>query len=91
MIDLVVLDGDCELVISENPGAVVTVADDGEYGSFIKVRDGEQYTGPTVVTPTQETQVLNTAGLIVPANITVNPVPQNYGLITWDGATLTVS
>ena len=49
------------------------------------------YQGATEITPTQETQVLETYGCIVPENITVNPIPQNYGLITWNGATLTVS
>ena len=49
------------------------------------------YQGATEITPSQETQVLETYGCIVPENITVNPIPQNYGLITWNGATLTVS
>jgi len=49
------------------------------------------YTGPYTVTPTRETQSLNTRGKIASANITVNPIPNYYGLITWDGSVLTVS
>ena len=49
------------------------------------------YDGPYVVTPTQETQTLATAGKTLESNVTVNPIPSNYGLITWDGSTITVS
>ena len=50
-----------------------------------------QYTGATEVTPSAETQTLPTSGLMMAANITINPIPSNYGLVTWDGSTLTVS
>ena len=49
------------------------------------------YAGATVITPGAEAQVLECGGLLMPENITVQPIPSNYGLITWDGATLTVS
>ena len=49
------------------------------------------YSGVYEVTPSLETQVLNTAGSLLDQNITVNPIPSNYGLITWDGSVLTVS
>lgn len=51
----------------------------------------EPYTGDYTVTPTGETQTLSTAGLMMTENVTVNPIPSNYGLITWNGSTLTVS
>ena len=50
-----------------------------------------EYEGETEITPTQDTQILRTSGLLVPVDITINPIPQNYGLITWNGSTLTVS
>lgn len=53
--------------------------------------EGEKYHGPTEVTPTQSTQELLTAGKVVLSNITVNPIPSNYGLITYNGSVLTVS
>ena len=49
------------------------------------------YEGPYEVTPSSEEQVLNTDAFYMNGNITINPVPNNYGLITWDGSTLTVS
>lgn len=53
--------------------------------------DYPQYEGETTVTPTQETQVLQTIGTLVTDNITINPIPNNYGLISWNGSVLTVS
>lgn len=53
--------------------------------------DVDQYDGPTEVTPGEEPQVLNTAEKVVARNIVINPIPSNYGLITWNGSTLTVS
>lgn len=49
------------------------------------------YEGPYEATPSSEEQVLNTDAFYMNGNIVINPVPNNYGLITWDGSTLTVS
>ena len=51
----------------------------------------EDYDGPYEVTPSAEEQVLHTKYRNMSGNITVNPIPSNYGLITWDGHVLTVS
>ena len=51
----------------------------------------ETYTGATEVTPSEEEQVLLTNGLYVPSNITVAPIPSNYGRITYNGSVITVS
>lgn len=53
--------------------------------------DGTPYTGQTAVTPSDTRQVLPTAGTLLTQDITIEPIPQNYGLITWNGSTLTVS
>lgn len=52
---------------------------------------GEHYHGAYTITPSSETQVLDTDTLILDGNITINPIPSNYGLITWDGTNITVS
>lgn len=54
-----------------------TVVLDGEMGLFTKVREGDlpYYTGATEVTPSDLTQVLETADTIVTENITINPIP----------------
>ena len=49
------------------------------------------YEGPVEVTPSGEGQTLDTANLYMRDNITINPIPNNYGLITYDGANITVS
>lgn len=66
---------------------------DGECGVVTKVveHDLPVYTGNTEVTPSTSEQVLNTADKVVTRNIVINPIPSNYGLITWNGSTLTVS
>lgn len=44
----------------------------------------ETYTGETEVTPLrQQETVLPTAGKNLTSNITVNPIPSNYGLVTF--------
>ena len=51
----------------------------------------DEYQGTYDITPGASVQTLNTKNKILLDNIKVNPIPDNYGLITWDGATLTVS
>lgn len=55
------------------------------------VVDREPYEGDYTVTPGAETVVLQTKHLRMTDNIVVNPVPSNYGKITWDGSVITVS
>ena len=66
---------------------------DGEYGEIVRVNahDLPTYTGATTVTPTTETQTLQTANKSVLSDITINPIPSNYGLITWNGSNLMIS
>lgn len=52
---------------------------------------GDVFTGSYEVTPSAETQILETAHLNMAENLVINPIPNNYGLITWDGSTITVS
>lgn len=53
--------------------------------------DTPAYEGAYTVTPTRGTQTLATEGKRMTENVTVNPIPSNYGLITWDGSVLMVS
>lgn len=83
MSDTVVLDGALSL----------TNVIDGQVGTVIKVMEHDLpvYTGQTEITPSTTEQVLATAEKVVARNIVINPIPSNYGLITWNGSTLTVS
>lgn len=49
------------------------------------------YEGEYNVTPTTEDQVLATADKRLLLDITVAAIPNNYGLITYNGAVITVS
>ena len=49
------------------------------------------YDGPYQVTPNNQTQVLATQGKHLANNVVIDPIPSNYGLITWNGSVLTVS
>lgn len=87
--------------VSEITGSLSGIADlDGSLSGestlngTIQIYDGEappDYTGEYEVTPTQETQILETKRKRMVRNVTVNPIPEYYGLITWDGSVLTVS
>ena len=53
--------------------------------------DYPEYEGETEVTPGAEAHTLETNGTLLRSNITINPIPSNYGLVAWDGSVLTVS
>ena len=59
--------------------------------SLPKGKASDPYTGDYDFIPSQELQTIPIAGLKATQNITIEPIPQNYGLITWNGSTITVS
>ena len=50
-----------------------------------------EYHGAYNVTPSEQTQTLLTANRVLTQNVVIDPIPDNYGLITWNGSVLTVS
>ena len=81
--DKIVLDGEVSLNLhlDGSPDKVLKVA---EY-------DLPVYDGITEITPSQDTQILQTSNKTLTRNIVVNPIPSNYGLVVWNGSVLTVS
>ena len=71
---------------SNAPTQVIGVRND-----YKVIIGAEPYGGPYEVTPSAETQVLQTADRRTTENIVVNPIPENYGLITYNGYEITVS
>lgn len=51
----------------------------------------QPYEGEYTFTPTEDTQTVEIAEKMATQNITINPIPSNYGLITYNGSTITVS
>lgn len=49
------------------------------------------YTGEYEFTPSDTEQIINVSGKTPSQNIKINPIPNNYGLITWNGAYLLIS
>lgn len=88
---MVCLRGDIDISVAIDGDLGITNAFDGELGTFQKVTKFDVYEGETNVMPSDEQQVLLTKGKMVPDNIVVQAIPSNYGLITWNGSTLTVS
>ena len=69
---------------------------DGEHhgasiGSYIEIPIRDYYDGDYSVTPSSQEQTIHIIGKTARQNITVAPIPSNYGLIEWNGAALTVS
>ena len=52
--------------------------------------DPPAYSGAYEVTPTEEEQVLATAQKMMARNVTVAPIPSNYGRIVYNGSIITV-
>lgn len=78
-------------IVAVSPEINANIEVDAEMANLIRTTNYEEYSGETVVTPSSEAQVLQTGNRVVLENITINPIPSNYGLITWNGAVLTVS
>ena len=62
-----------------------------QFSEFIEVPVVDYFDGPYEATPSAQAQTIPVIGKTMRTNFTVNPIPNNYGLITWNGATLTVS
>lgn len=62
-----------------------------DFGEVQIVHESDWYEGEYEVTPSQQMQVMPTRGKAMIYDFVVKPIPSNYGLITWNGSTLTVS
>jgi len=62
-----------------------------EFEPHIIVPVADYYDGDYEFTPSSQEQTVPIQGLTARRNITVNPIPSNYGLITWNGSVITVS
>lgn len=92
MHNTVVIDGELNMNIPIDGEMSMEIPIDGEVGVFMAMKEPlPSYTGETVITPSEQPVVLGTELKTLYSNITINPIPSNYGKITWDGNTLTVS
>ena len=82
----------------------LTIADNSTLSLSVNETDGlslsagevtnlgaEKYRGEYEWTPSTESQTIPINGLQAMADITIQPIPNNYGLVTYNGSTITVS
>ena len=63
-----------------------------QFSSKVEIRgDADYFDGPYEYTPSEQTQIIPIIDYIASDNIVINPIPQNYGLITYNGINITVS
>lgn len=62
-----------------------------EMGVTCEMHNYPEYVGEYAFTPRAEEQIIPTEGFALLRNISIAPIPNNYGLITWNGSTLMVS
>lgn len=83
------------LTVSTNDAVTLNVAGSESVGlaaePHIVVDRSTIYDGAYEWTPSESVQTIEIADKKALDNIIINPIPQNYGLITWNGSTLTVS
>ena len=81
------------LHVAEQDGASLSVTSGGAASLTVgaEVYSSSVYHGAYAVTPSQSEQVLYTADKLLRENVVVAPIPSNYGLITYNGSTITVS
>lgn len=86
-----------KLTATFNPQTVTVSVEPSAFGINIGnpvARDyveRDPYEGDYEIIPSSEAQILSTKSKRMTADVVVNPIPQNYGLITWNGSYLTVS
>ena len=50
-----------------------------------------KYTGPYEFTPTDEAQTVTITGKQATQDITINPIPSNYGRVSYNGRIITIT
>ena len=88
---MLILDGELKMVTMLDGEMSANIVLDGEATIVTEYSNYDEYTGVVDVTPSDVEQTLATNGLLMRSNITIQPIPSNYGLITWNGRGILVS
>jgi hypothetical protein len=83
-------------IIGGGGGGAIEIGGAGERHATISVQGTgmipvPKYEGPYEFTPTAEEQTVPIAQLQARQDITINPIPSNYGLVTYNGHVITIS
>ena len=84
---------DVRLAVDVAPTVALTVTDEDAAALTFggTVFSPEVYRGAYIVTPAGNEQVLATAGMALEHDVVVAPIPDNYGLVTYNGTSLRIS
>ena len=80
--------------LTPNGGISGTISGGGSLSGGLtipQIVEPEHYSGEYEIAPTKETQIIPTKRMMMSDDIIIDPIPSNYGLITWNGSALTVS
>lgn len=85
-----------ELEAEENESVDIEIAEEADSEIELSMEDegvGEYpvYAGEYEITPSLETQTLETAYRVLTSNVVIAPIPNNYGKISYDGSTLYIT
>ena len=75
----------------QEKNSIAVVAKEGRIDLGVNTPTTQIYTGEYNIIPNDTTQTLNTANRLLIENIVIKPIPNNYGLITYNGFGITVS
>lgn len=90
MYDKIVIGGDLSLNTKIEGDAELSIPVDGDPGYHIPLLP-DAYAGEYHITPSDEVQVIPMQFMMASQNVTIDAIPSNYGLISWNGSVLTVS
>lgn len=90
MNELIVIGGEATLENLVDGEYDIDLEIDGSPGTFMPVMPNA-YTGTYEFEATDTAQTISVEGKTMLHDIIIDPVPSNYGFITWNGSVLTVS
>ena len=80
---------------SENNALTVNLFEntmfDASFEEVFIAHDTPVFEGEYEYTPGTSAQIIPISGMAAAQDIIINPIPSNYGLISWNGSILTVS
>ena len=83
--------GDVVVVRSRRNSVVARAPSNSFTVTSAVVAGGIPYSGSYEFTPSDTEQTIQSTSRVFDRDITIKPIPSNYGLITWDGSVITVS
>ena len=88
----VVVDGEVELLNIVDGDISLSERVDGDANIVINIAPTvDTYVGEYEFVPTQSEQIISSGNKLLEHDIIIDPIPSNYGLITWNGTSLRVS